>query len=375
MLASRDAFVYNGTRRKREESRIAGPEEEDMRNMRKAALIFLALLLFMPFSLAETKTVFFGSDYQYGGGVGGNPDYNFPSLLQVLKRRGFWPDLVALCGDYTNGGANYEGDSLYWIESITYALEEFFPGFTPRTDLLFVQGNHDRNDGDFPPDGLRDYGSFLVYVMNTQTANPFRQGLTYDRSREILTETAARLITDTRALSEAGDFRPLFITTHVPLHESRWTASESGDNLLSRILFDAVSEAARDRTVVYLFGHNHGFHGDSSIGGTATFFAPGEKLAVPDPLPEERSTERYTLETLNFAYMNAGYLGYTDESTGAEARASFGIAEIEEDGRVTLRRHAVDGFMPLGAAGVRTWRVLPEDYLCAERMEYVFPAR
>ena len=75
-----------------ESGRKAGsrnPEGEDMRNMRKAALIILALLLFMPFSLAETKTVLFGSDYQYGGGVGGNPDYNFPSLLQVLKRRGF----------------------------------------------------------------------------------------------------------------------------------------------------------------------------------------------------------------------------------------------------------------------------------------------
>ena len=344
------------------------------RSARVLTAVFLALFLLLSIASAETKTVIFGSDYQYGGGIGGNPDYNFPSLLSAIRREGLWPDLVALCGDYTNGGANYEGNSLFWIESITYALEEFFPGFTPRTDLLFVQGNHDRNDGDFPPDGLRDYGSFLLYVMNTQTANPWRQGRTYDQSRAILTSSAERFTRELRERSTAGDRRPLFITTHVPLHENDWTAS-SGDNLLSRILFDAIAKAAEDRTIVYLFGHNHGFHGDSSIGGSAIFLAPGDQIAIPDPLLEERETECYTMETLNFAYMNAGYLGYTDERYKVESRPSFGIALVEDDGTVTLRRRAIDSPIPLGAAGLRSWEVLPEEYLSTERMEYVFPAR
>lgn len=336
--------------------------------------LLLALLLLLSAGAAETKTILFGSDYQYGGGESGNPDYNFPSLLGAAKRQGIWPDLAVLCGDYTNGGANYEGDSLLWIERITYDFEEYFPGFTPRTDLIFVQGNHDRNDGDFPPDGLRDYGSFLVYVLNTQSANPWRQGEAYEESRRILEKTAARLKEDLGALTAAGDRRPVFIATHVPLHASQWTMT-AGDNLLSPLLFDAVSDAAMDRTVVYLFGHNHAFHGDSSIGGTATFFAPGEEIAVPDPLPEERKTQRYTLKTLNFAYMNAGYVGYVEERFAVESRPSLGMALVEDDGTVTLRRLALDGPISLGAAGYRSWENLPEDYLCRERGEYVFPAR
>lgn len=342
--------------------------------MRKAMPVFLILLLFLSPGAAETKTVFFGSDYQFGGTTG-DADYNFRSILGTLKRERLWPDLTVLCGDYTNAGANYEGDALPWIIRITYALEEFFPGFAPRTDLLLVQGNHDRNDGDFPPDGLRDCGPFLVYVMNTQSANPWHQGRTFEKSEAILTETAARFTEETRALSAAGDFRPLFIATHVPLHESGWTAGEDGDNLLSRILFDAVSQAARERTVIYLFGHNHGFWGDSAIGGSAIFLAPGDRIAIPDPLPGERSTARCTPETLNFAYMNAGYLGYTDETSGGESRSSAGVALVEDDGRITLRRYAASGRIPLGAAGVRSAGILPEECLGAERMEYVFPGK
>lgn len=343
-----------------------------MRILRRTVLIFLSFLLFLSFSAAETKTVFFGADYQYGEGINGNPDYNFPSILQTLKRDGLWPNLVVLCGDYTNEGANYEGDALNCIEKITYALEEFFPGFTPKTDLLLVQGNHDRDDGDFSPNGLRDYNSFLVYVMNTQTANPWCQGLTYNESKDIILSTAMQFSKEIQALTQAGDFRPLFIVTHVPLHENIWTASESGDNLLSRILFNVVSEAARDRTIVYLFGHNHGFHGDSSIGGAATFLAPGDLIAIPDPLPEEQATQNFTMETLNFGYMCAGYLGYTDEVSGGETRSSMGIAWIEDDGQITLRRYCAAGRMPLSATGIFSWNILPDDYLSVERMEYIF---
>ena len=347
-----------------------------MRTRIGKGLVFCAacLLAFAFAAPALGFTVVFGSDYQYSGDV--DPDIAFKTILNALSRDGYTPELLVMCGDYSNTNGDYQGDALESILRMTYALEDIFPGFTPRSEFMLVQGNHDRNDGDFAPDGLRDCGSFLVYVMNTETANPWHQGRHPAAYSALLRETAARFTETMRALTEAGDRRPLFIVTHVPLHFSRWTLRE-GDNLCSRILYDAVTEAAKDRAVVYLFGHNHGTWGDSSIGCSLIFLAPGERIALPDPLPGEHTTARYAMETLNFAYMNAGYLVYVKPGSAPKASMrvpSLGVALVGEDGRVELLRYGENGPVPLGAAGVRTRQDLPEGWLSKARRNYVFPA-
>ncbi len=311
------------------------------------------------------------SDYQKNENV--NPKYIFPVLLGAFENAHITPSLVLFCGDYSHmGGNNYGASVVGILEEITVYLEDFFYGFNPRQSLLFVQGNHDTDEGDFAEDGLHDYGSCLVYVMNTQTANPFSQGEYGLQAEQTVIASAGRLKLCLDGLIQRGERRPVFIATHVPLHFSQWTAS-GGDNLYQRHFFDVLSEAGEQLNLVFLYGHNHGGHGDSSMGGGSTFLAPGDEILIPAPVQGETETNRYTREKLDFVYMNAGYTGYLVNNP-AGTMSTCGYAMVYED-RVEFRRmgwykNEESGPASLSLKGIKTFERLPDDYLSEKRDSY-----
>ena len=309
------------------------------------------------------------SDYQLNENV--DAKYVFPVLLGAFDDAQITPSLVLFCGDYFHeGGSNYGASVVEFLEEITVYLEDFFYGFSPRKSLLFVQGNHDRDEGDFAEDGLHDYGACLVYVMNTQTANPFRQ-TSWPGAKETVEQSAALLKECLDGLIEAGETRPIFIATHVPLHFTEITVS--GDNVYSKAFFDVLNEAGKDLNIIFLYGHDHAGLGDSSIGGGSSFLAPGDEILIPAPVEGENKTTHYTRHVLNFIYMNAGYVGYLGDNP-ASTMSTCGYAMIYED-RVFFSRmgwygNEDSGPTILSAKGIKAYKLMPDDYLAKERENY-----
>ena len=306
---------------------------------------------------------FFGSDYQ--SGYGQLAEVNFPALLARLAGDGYQPDRVVLCGDYNGGGANYEGDATLQIGEIAEALGEAFPGFYLRERLFLVQGNHDLADGTYTPDGFCDLGPCLLYVMNTETMNPWHQGAGTEQALAVLREAAERIRRDMAPLIERGERRPVLVATHVPLHFSEWTIRE-GDNLFSSVLYDALAEAAEHLELFVLFGHNHAYHGDDLLGGSCIFRPKGARIALPEPLRQERKTERYRIHPLPFHYMSAGYIGHLNPDA-AERTQTLSVF-LCYDERMEILRYSTEGPHALGAAGVCGDACLPRT-VCAEPIE------
>ena len=73
--------------------------------------------------------------------------------------------------------------------------------------------------------------------------------------------------------------------------------------------------AAQGLNIIYLFGHNHSNGWDDYLGGANIFLVPGDQINISNGEKNE-----YTTETLNFVYMNAGYMGYyKHQNTETEA--------------------------------------------------------
>ncbi|MCR4707623.1 MAG: hypothetical protein K5746_06715, partial [Clostridiales bacterium] len=250
------------------------------------------------------------------------------------------------------------------IANLKEDLAIFFDDTRPDREEIFIQGNHDRDKGQFAANGPHESEHSIVYVMNTETANPWQQGVVGEPAREILMASTQKLRSYLAGRVTAGEHRPILIATHVPLHFSQWTET-SGDNLYSGILFDVLNEFGDALDIVYLFGHSHGGHGDSSIGGSRICRVPGETMLIPDPAPGEATTTRYRKETLRFVYMNAGYIGYCAKVNG-ERGSSVGILTLYQD-RMELSRSPLKGKADVSAAGVRTYEGFPEDYLSVQR--------
>lgn len=267
-------------------------------------------------------------------------------------------DALIMCGDYTNisGQSNYNGDP---EKAASYAkqITDMVPRVVGKnSEAHFLQGNHDAFDeGYMDATGAYEYENYILYIMNTQDANPWMQGST--GSEEIVKNASAALEAYLNSLIEDGDSRPVIIATHVPLHFSGRTSSMYrggvGDNLYSSYFFNVINKAAEELNIVFVFGHNHSNGWDSYIGAGCVYKRPGDVLLIPDIEGiEGTSTDRYTEETLNFTYMNAGYVGhYSNYPTGADKSFTASALTIYED-CIVVERFTSAGHHVLSAAGV-----------------------
>ena len=317
-------------------------------------------------------TLFFASDYQYLG------DWPYPEdtlrgILETVEEDGKDIDGIFYCGDYSNidGHSNYEIDPDEYIDEIKEVIYDFVPEEAP---VLFVQGNHDILTDEIVDSGLHEYDSYLVYVLNTQTDNPWKQGIT-EGSKEKVEASAAALKACLQELIEAGETRPVFVVTHVPLHFTGRTSSlyKVGDNLYSEKLFDVLNEAGEDLNIVYFYGHNHAKGWDSYMGGSSVFRTEGDFLLIPDWEAAEAEgthyTDEYTAKTLHFTYLSAGYTGYYTGS-GADKTLTGTVCVIYPD-HMEFTRYEDGGRHKISAAGAANpylddTELIPEEYYGTE---------
>ena len=288
---------------------------------------FAPLMASMPFMADAAKAddaysvVFVASDLQHSEAY-----TNFVTLLTTAKNDAYAdpPDGILLGGDY-NDGADAMTVS---VPKIMGAVQTVYPDYS-EDDMVIVQGNHDSTVYDAT--GPHEYDDYVVYALNISDYPRGQDSSTANEQKII--DVAADLDTYLTQMKNEGDIRPVFITAHTPMHHSSRGdagAAAYGDTIYSKHLFDVINKHGTDLDIVFLFGHNHSQNFDDYIGGSVNFFGKGETIRIPIPDIAQRGANGYTNETLNFTYMNYGYVGYANntESETSTNTLTIGVFEL-----------------------------------------------
>ena len=248
-----------------------------------------------------------GSDFQ----VGGNDTSRVENLLNILSLHGLTrADGAFLVGDYTPQKRETNTSS----EGIV-ALKKVFQPIVG-DNMIFTQGNHDHVDTvGLAKDGNNDpaSGKYGVFVINENQRMEFNYPYTYDTTKQAADELKAYL----DAKVQSGWTKPIFVLNHIPLHWGNRTI-EQGVGAHAELLVKVLNEAgAKGLNIIYLYGHNHGSGYDDFLGNAAVYLKKGDQMEVCVSEPETAQKIQHTTYTLNFTYMNAGYIGYVNSPDSA----------------------------------------------------------
>lgn len=301
--------------------------------MKFKKIISVALTLLLLFSVAPTgvftlgasavqsdayATVISASDFQSSD--------NTVHYLEILRRMvaaGYTsaPDGILCGGDY-NGGTGTAAD----VQKVMDNTRTIYPDMTD-DKFVIVQGNHDDPPHSLlTPSGFHEFEHFVVYSINEDDFKISQSGRSgYDA---IVQARADDIRENLSNMISTGDTRPVFVISHVPLHHS--SRSSYGDNLYSKYIVDALNEAGQSLDIIYLFGHNHSGSYDDYIGGAVNYIARGKTMRVPIPDTAQQGATGYTDETLNFTYMNCGYVGYSSNTNSSTSTSTLtaGLFEL-----------------------------------------------
>ena len=121
--------------------------------------------------------------------------------------------------------------------------------------------------------------------------------------------------------------------------------------LYAEYIFEVLNEYAKEgQNIIYLYGHNHNSWGyDDYLGGSSVYLTKGDTIYIPKL---DKHTEVPNKKTLQFTYMNAGYVGYSySENAGADKTLSMTVFHIDGE-TVKIERFSAQGSCDLKAKGV-----------------------
>ena len=301
-----------------------------------AAVILVLLISVFALSRvhAPRAVLWAGSDLQGEGRDG----VVLSQLLSVAKQNGYRSfDEALFLGDYSSA---YDTD--YSSEGLSIVCDRFARAYgMDSDDILFLQGNHDPEDTrGLDAGGAYEREDYIVYLIHEGDFPAYAD----DDNACIIEGTAARLDAYLTALASAGEDRPIFVMTHVPLHMS-WRE----DNRYAGLLVDVLNQAGEaGLNLIVLFGHNHSDDYDSYLGGSCIYLARGDDLLIPD-LTAEYGEMRYETVSLQFTYLNAGYVGFTATGENGEMRTCT-VFSVYDD-RVEVTRYDTKGVHALKNEG------------------------
>ena len=240
-----------------------------------------------------------GSDFQYSHDAAYD---RFANVLSLMKADGLeTPHSMLVGGDYTR---MLFDDAAPGIARIKDDMTGIYPDMD-ENDVICIQGNHDNPSAGFTKTGFHDMGAYCLYSINEDDF-PWLQYLKPTMKAKIK-KLAADIESKLNAMIDSGDTRPAIVLTHVPLHHT--DRAYGGDNKYASYIFDVLNEAGKKLDVIFLFGHNHSDPYDDYIGGSVNFLQAGDEIRIPDP--NKLSKTEYISRTLNFTYLNCGYIGYS----------------------------------------------------------------
>ena len=233
--------------------------------------------------------------------------------------------------------------ALTGIEALDKAIDPYVSG-----NKIYTEGNHD--DPNLPglsPFGNNDPvgGKYGVFVINEEQFDQFGEGGEYCAEQ-------LQAYFDEKLADDSWGNKPIFVLCHVPVHYSMRTET-SNNAKTARPMVDVLNEAgANGLNILFLFGHNHSGGYDDFLGAGSVYLKKGDQMIVP----EYGANFKYNWETvtLNFTYMNVGYVGYNaDNGYGADTALTVTTYRIQADGSVIVSRWDKNGIHNLKSAGVR----------------------
>ena len=288
---------------------------------------------------ADSVVVIAGSDFQNTSYSHTDGAKQVTSILNQIKSAGYTTaDGFLFAGDYYYG---YDGSA----NGKTALQEAVQAVYGTDMDEVYVQGNHDPDslttDGTLSTSGAHDATSYGVYVINE------KDYMWYNNDEDTIKATATALDSYLDAKVAAEYEKPIFVVSHLPLHYSMRTYND-GDGMYANYIFDVLNEAgANGLNIIFLFGHNHSNGWDDYLGGSAICLEKGDSINIA-----QASKTEFDVETLNFTYMNAGYVAYySNVNTGSETELTMTAFEITDD-TVTVKRFSDSGLHDLKSKGV-----------------------
>ena len=319
----------------------------------KRILGFLLLAVLLTAMLAgcgskeePITAVYAASDFQPYASSKDDPEQGhlyMQTIIQKMKKDGYNIQSALICGDYSKTGNTWKNVkpelNNTGLAAVAGLLNQEL-GLT-YDNTVYVQGNHDPADTTgLDPFGANDtehYGVFVIHEDNYQ----WKQGVGDSTGNEgtdaaALAAAAAAELESYLSSKAAEQYeKPIFVCSHVPLHYSHRTLTMSSqDNIHAKLIFDVLNEYGKQLNIIFLFGHNHSDSDDDYLGGGSVYLPEGDTVLIANA-EDYRSFGEYTL---NFTYMNAGYLGYYDGSCAGSGLSSTVFAIYPD--RVEVARYS-----------------------------------
>lgn len=310
------------------------------------ALFMLALTVCsLPFTVSAddgVTTLIAASDFQpKNGNESGVSTIN--DILKSIGNAGTKrADGFLFCGDFDFGTIGNAEETREGID----ILKDTMQSVVDEKDMVLLQGNHDvPGTAGLAASGNNDpeSGKYGVFVINNEDY------MWHNKDEVRIKRTAQYLINYLNEKLENGYDKPIFVLSHLPLHYSMRTVHD-GDGTYASYIFDALNEAGKKGlNIIFLFGHNHSNGWDDYLGGSSIYLAKGDEIQIA-----KNKKDEFEKKTLNFTYMNAGYIGYYDvNNPGAGGELSMSVFKIASNGSVAIARYNAEGAIPLKEAGVR----------------------
>ena len=257
----------------------------------------------------------------------------------IANKYGLFDGMFAV-GDYS-AQMGYDV-ALPGLQALNETIDPYVLG-----NKIYTEGNHD--DPNLPglsPFGNNDPagGKYGVFVINEEQYDQFGNGGEYcaEQLQAYFNEKLA---------DESWGNKPIFVLCHVPLHYSMRTET-SANAKTARPMVDVLNQAGADGlNIIFLFGHNHSGGYDDFLGAGSVYLKKGDSMIVP----EYGDNYKYNWDTvtLNFTYLNVGYVGYNaDNGYGADVALTVTTYRIKDNGEVIITRWDKNGEHNLKSAGV-----------------------
>lgn len=319
-----------------------------MKNKRLLALLLciITVIVSIPavslgiFADGEETTIITASDFQPKDGAS-TGILKVRKILYAMQKDGLKKaDGFLFCGDYDFATHGVLEETKEGIRYLTNAMKNT----VDPENMVFVQGNHDVVAGTAgqSPSGNNDpkSGKYGVFVINQDDY------MWYNSDEARIKKTAQRLINYLNEKIVQGYDKPIFVLSHLPLHYTMRTRLE-GDAKYANYIFDVLNEAgAKGLNIIFLHGHDHSNGWDDYLGGASIYLAKGDTIQIA-----QKSQSVFKKQTLNFTYMNAGYVGYYDKHNGADNALTMTRITIASNGEVTVRRYDEKGLHNLKSEG------------------------
>lgn len=291
----------------------------------------------------DTIYILAGGDFQEAGDHTESAE-NVTNILAQIGQKYTTMDGFLFIGDYDCETHNNMAETANGITALMGAVRGKYSNLTDANSVL-VQGNHDYMDSRIDATGGHKFDGYSAYVLNE---DDYPNGGGTESGIQTLANNLKTWL-DTK-INEAYD-EPIFIVSHLPLAFSPRTVTQ-GDAKYAKYIFDVLNDAsANGLNIIFMHGHDHAYGPDNYMGGEAIYLPEGDKINIA----ETGSTSKWTEETLNFTYMNAGYTGYYSDAfdyntTAGTDKLTMTVFAIT-DNEVTVERYSANGLYNLKSAG------------------------